>query len=147
MPAHTKVKLYVGCSLTQAPPDFVVAVEKLKSELSAKYEIMDFLGLTKGTATDVYNWDIGRNIATCDLFVAVCDYPALGLGYELAAAVEKYHKPVLAVARRDAHITRLVLGIDAPNYDFVRYDLLQDVVAMVDEKITSLGLKPSVLNK
>lgn len=138
--AASRVKLYIGCSLTQAPAGFAEAVQELKSQLSRTYEVLDFLGLTKGTPTDVYHWDISRNIATCDLFVAICDHPAIGLGYELATAVEKYGKPVLAVAQADTRVTRIVMGIDHPGYSFERYKSLSDVPALIEHKLSSSGL-------
>ena len=85
-------KLYVGCSLTLAPESFRQSVEELKNKLRADYEVFDFLGLVKGTAKDVYEWDIHHCVAKCDLFLAVCDYPSLGLGYEMGVAVEKLYK-------------------------------------------------------
>jgi short-subunit dehydrogenase len=65
--------------------------------------------------------------------VAICDFASLGLGYELASAVEKYHKPVIAAAKTDEKITRLVQGIDSPDFRFVRYDSLDELVVHVKE--------------
>src|SRR5882724_9174860 len=93
-----KAKIYIGCSLTHAPEAFRVAVESLKQELRQQFEVFDFLGLVAGTAEDVYRWDINKCVAEADVFVAICDYTSLGLGYEIGTAVEKHHKPVLAVA-------------------------------------------------
>jgi hypothetical protein len=131
-------KIYVGCSLTQAPQAFKDAVESLKNSLRADYQILDFVGLEAGTATDVYNWDVKHCVGGCDLFVAICDYPAIGLGYELATAIEKLNKPVLAVAQEKAIVTRLVLGIDAPTFSLERYQDMGDVVALVKAKLASL---------
>jgi len=132
---EAKPKLYIGCSLTQAPEEFKQAVESLKDSLRDRYEVLDFIGLVKGTPTDVYHWDVQHCVGGCDLFVAICDYPAIGLGYELATAIESLHKPVLAVAHKDARITRLVLGIDAPRFEFKRYDNLPDVAKFIDDKL------------
>lgn len=128
---EAKPKLYVGCSLTHAPEDFKSSISVLKNKLAERFEILEFIGLEKGTATDVYHWDVGNCVGSCDFFLAICDFPSLGLGYELGTAVERLHKPVLAVAHTDTHITRLVVGIDAPGFTFARYDKLDDVVNMV----------------
>jgi hypothetical protein len=133
-----KFKLYIGCSLTQAPSEFVADIEALKDSLREDFEVLDFIGLQGGTPTDVYHWDVKQCVGGCDLFVAVCDYPAIGLGYELATAIEHYRKPVLAVAHQDATVTRLVLGIDALGFSFQRYDKLSDVKALVRSKMTTL---------
>lgn len=124
-------KLYVGCSLTQAPEDFKTNIENVKNQLCENFEVLDFVGLTAGTEKDVYNWDIRECVAKCDIFVAICDLPAIGLGYELAVAVEHLGKPTLALAHTDAKVTRLVLGIDKPNYQCMRYGSTQDIPGLV----------------
>ena len=134
-----KLKLYIGCSLTQAPQDFILQVETLKDSLRDTYEVFDFVGLEKGTAADVYNWDIGHCVATCDLFLAICDYPSLGLGWELNEAIN-LGKPVLGVAHTDALITRLVLGATEvrDNFTFARY---QDITAEIPHLLVTLAQK------
>lgn len=108
-------------------------VENLRTKLQDRYEVLEFLGLVKGTATDAYHWDIHECVAKADAIIAICDYPSIGLGYELGTAVEHLHKPVLALGQTDTRITRMVLGIDAPNYRFARYDSFDDVPKIVDE--------------
>jgi hypothetical protein len=138
--AGKESKLYIGCSLTQASPEFVEQVEDLKSTLRKDHEVFDFLGLTAGTANDVYRWDIQRCVGQCTLFVAICDHPSIGLGYELGTAVELHHKPTLAVAHEDAKVTRLILGIDDPNFTIERYnDLCQDVPQMVETRLDQIA--------
>lgn len=132
--AMNKLKLYVGCSLTQAPEEFRAKVESFKGKLRDEFDILDFIGLTNGTPAEVYHWDIQNCIAGCDIFVAITDLPAIGLGYELGTALEKYSKPTLAVAHTDANVSRMLLGIDHPMYEFKRYDGLDEVIAMVREK-------------
>lgn len=134
------MKIYIGCSLTHATPEFRSAVEEVQNQLRGEYEVLDFLGLVKGTAADAYHRDIGVNIATCDLFVAICDHPSLGLGYEIATAVEKHGKPVLALAQQDAVITRLILGIDARSFEFQRYERVQDIPQIVRQFISDRNL-------
>ena len=127
-------KLYVGASLTQAPKEFIDKVENLKKELRKEYEILEFLGLENGTPQDVYKQDVQKCVALCDIFVAICDHPSLGLGYEMATALEKYSKPTLALAMESAKISRLVLGIDHPMYTFKYYKTLEDIIALIKEK-------------
>jgi hypothetical protein len=124
-------KLYIGCSLTHAPQQFRDDIESLKQFLREQYEVFDFLGLTAGSALDVYRWDIQH----C---VAICDHTSLGLGYELGTAIEKYHKPVLAVAHHDTRLSRLVIGIDAPGYSLERYDHIADIAALIETKLASV---------
>ncbi len=137
--ASPEFSLYVGCGLTQAPEDFKQEVEAFKDALREDYIVFDFIGLVEGTAEDVYRWDIEHCTAKSDLFVAVCDYPSIGLGYELSARVRDFKKPALAVAAEASLITRVVLGVPHPNYTFRRYgSLLVDVPIMIEEELTKL---------
>jgi len=115
----------------QAPEDFKKWIEDLKNTLRASYEVSDFVGLTAGTPKDVYMWDIHECVAKCDAFVAICDYPSIGLGYEMGVAVEKLKKPTLALARKDSKISRMVLGVDQPHYRFERYDSMEEIPELV----------------
>lgn len=130
------LKMYVGCGLTNAPEDFKAGVEQLKVALRKEYEVFDFLGTVAGTAEDVYRWDIEHCVATCDFFVAVCDYPSMGLGWELHEAVG-LGKPVLAVAHEDSLVTRLILGaaLVKDNLNFVRYKSIDEVPGLVAAEI------------
>lgn len=129
------MKLYIGCSLTQAPEDFKQKVERAKDSLREKYEILDFIGLVNGTANDVYNWDIHTCVATCDVFVAIVDLPSIGLGYELGVAIEKLEKPTLILAHQDAKVTRLVLGIEKQFVKMVRYSDPSEIPGLIEDFI------------
>ena len=122
------------------PREFKKEIENIKNILRKEYEVMDFVGLVAGTPHDVYQWDIHRCVATCDVFIAICDFPAIGLGYELGVAIEKLHKPTLALAREDAKISRLMLGIEEPHYRFTRYKTTEDIPAIIKDFIKELCL-------
>jgi hypothetical protein len=121
------MKIYIGCSLTQASEEFKRTIEKLKNDLRKDYDVMDFIGTVAGTPEDVYKWDIYECVAKCEAFIAICDLPAIGLGYELGVAVEKLNKPTLALAHRDAKVSRILLGIRQPHYTFERYDSMEEL--------------------
>jgi len=129
-------KIYIGCSLTHAPEEFKTAIELLKSHLRKKYKILEFIGLINDTPQDVFEHDT-ECVKTCDLFVADCSHPGIGLGYELGVALEM-NKPTLAVAQKDAKVTRLMLGVTKENFTFARYDDILDVVHLIEEKIKHL---------
>jgi hypothetical protein len=129
-------KLYVGCSLTKSSEAFKESVEQLKAALRTHgYEVFDFVGLVNGTPRDVYEWDIGHCVGTCDAFIGICDEPSIGLGYELCEAV-RLGKPALTVAHADTRVTRLLHGaaeVEA-NLTFATYtDLVQDVPPLVEK--------------
>ena len=101
---------------------------------------MDFVGLVAGTPHDVYQWDIHRCVTTCDIFIAICDFPAIGLGYELGVAIEKLHKPTLALAQENAKISRLILGVEEANYRFTRYKTTEEIPVIIKNFIKRLDL-------
>lgn len=128
------MKIYVGCSLIHASDEFRQSVEDVKQKLrSIGHEVFDFVAMTQGEPKDVYQWDIHNCVKNCDLFVAICDLPSIGLGYELGFAVEKLGKLVLAVAHKEAKVSRLVLGIDHPNFQFKTYDDMSEIPNFVTE--------------
>lgn len=134
-----KPKLYVGCGLTLAPQEFKDEVERLKEALSAEWDIMHFLGLTKGTAADVYEVDILRNVGGCDAFVGIMDEPSWGLGYETREALLQ-GKPTLLVANEKARITRLALGAaEFTDLTFRTYQhMVDDVPTILKEEFASV---------
>jgi hypothetical protein len=128
-------KVYVGCALTTLPnerrEEFLKMIDDLKSELRKNYEVLEFIGIAdplKETPLQVYRYDVHECVLKADYMIAICDYPALGLGYEIATAVEKQGIPVVAVAHKNISITRLIRGIDHPKFAFYQYETLGDIV-------------------
>jgi len=134
------LKIYVGCALTHAPEEFRKSVEVLKNRLKEVGQVLAFKGLSDANLPhDVYTHDIIGCVQQCDLLVAICDYPSIGLGWEMAVQTEVRKKPILAVAHKDAKISKLILDPQLPGYEFVRYEnLCDDVYNLVVEKIKSL---------
>ncbi len=132
------MKIYIGCSLTYAPEEFKESIELVKNDLRSDFEVMDFIGTVAGTSQDVYRWDIHECVEKCDAFIAICDLPSIGLGYELGTAVERLKKPTLALAHKDSKITRLVLGIEQPNFKFERYDSTDEIGKRIRSFLTEL---------
>lgn len=130
--------LYIGCALTHATDEFKQNVQALKEGLREVCNVLEFIGLVNGTAQDVYNHDINVCVRGCSLFVAICDQASIGLGYELAVQVEDRKMPALAVAHVDSKITRLVLGINQPNFEFQNYQDFNDLYSIIIKKIETL---------
>jgi nucleoside 2-deoxyribosyltransferase len=133
-------KLYVGCGLTDAPEEFVAKVETLKEALDKDWQVLRFLGLTAGTAADVYRHDIGC-VRNCDAFLAVLDESSTGLGMEITTALA-WGKPVLGVAHIGYRLSRMIVGAadDHPHFTLERYeDMVRDV-----PEITTQQLLPQV---
>jgi hypothetical protein len=139
-----KTKLYVGCSLTGASEEFKSSVEELKHKLRGEgYEVFDFVGLVAGTSADVYNWDIVQCVRNCDALIGICDFPSIGLGYELSEAT-RLKKPVLAIAHNDSLVTRLVLGAAEveTNFRFERYAQIDTTINLINKWLGENNLTP-----
>jgi nucleoside 2-deoxyribosyltransferase len=130
------MKIYVGCALTNAPQEFCDSVYELKRALrGVRCEVFDFLGTTKGTPADVYRRDIIECVEKCDLFIAVCDFPSTGLGYEISHALSLDIR-VLACAHEEAQVSRLIAGIPNRLFSLHRYRALEhDIPPMVSQKM------------
>ncbi|MFA5000204.1 MAG: hypothetical protein WC545_02500 [Patescibacteria group bacterium] len=132
------LSLYVGCALTHATEEFKKNVQALKEKLKKVCKVLEFIGLVDGTARDVYNHDINVCVHGCDLFVGICDQASIGLGYELATQVEDRKMPALGVAHINSKVTRLVLGIDKPNFEFQTYEDFNDLYSIIIKKLETL---------
>lgn len=135
------MKIYVGCSLTHAPAWFKVRITELKTRLGdlPDVEVLEFLGLVNGTPHDVYVHDIIECVGKCDLMVAICDHPSIGLGWEMATQVGR-GKPLLAFAHRGSKVTRLVLDPQLPGYRFFRYEVFGQVFKKIKEELEQLAV-------
>ncbi len=138
-----KIIVYVGCALTYAEEEFKRSIELLKFTLKSmdNVTVLEFVGLVNGTSVDVYEHDIHNCVEKCDLFIAECSYPSIGLGWELGTAVEKDKKHVLAVAKDGIKVTRLVLGAECErnlNYSFKTYSYFGELLDICISKIEEI---------
>ena len=80
--------------------------------------------------------------------VAICDYPSTGLGMEI------YHQggirkgSLLAFARSDSKVTRMVMDPPYPHYTFYRYDnfdeIYQIVIGAIGDELQRRGFERPV---
>lgn len=137
------ILIYVGCALTHADKYFRQNIELLKDHLKSMegVKVLEFMGLVDGTSIDVYEHDIHNCVEKANLFIAECSYPSTGLGWELGTAVEKYGKHVLAIAKAEAKVTRLVIGAECkknPNYSFQIYTSVNELVDLCVKKVEQI---------
>lgn len=126
------IKLYVGCGLTHASKNFKQNVEEFKERLSQipNVSMLKFLGLVDGTAHDVYVHDIVDCVRQCDIMVAICDEPSIGLGWEMAEQTRR-GRPLLAFGHENSIISRLILDPQLTRYQFYRYQTFDDIYKIV----------------
>jgi hypothetical protein len=122
---ENKPKLYIGCSLTYASEEFRQSIVDLKNTLADEFEILEFLGLVDGTSKQVFDHD-AKCVLSSNLFVAICDYPSLGLGVELGIAFQA-NKKTLVLSRNGVKVSRMVLGMESANIKFEEYNHNQDL--------------------
>lgn len=134
------LRIYIGCALTHASEEFKAEVEEFKDHLRGFVTVLDFVGLVAGTSADVYNHDIHRCVATSDLFVAVCDLPSIGLGWELGTQVEKRKQRTMIVTQKGTKLTRLAIGAAEVNHfvSLSEYEKLTDLIPEVIEVLEVL---------
>jgi nucleoside 2-deoxyribosyltransferase len=123
-------KIYVACSLTHATQEFRDSIEVLKEHIGKKYELLSFLGLAAGTAKEVFDYDI-TCVKNADFIVADCTYPSIGMGIELGYAYS-LNIPVLLIAKIEAKVALMALGLPNKVTDLVRYEHILDVLPEVD---------------
>ena len=126
----SKPKLYVGCSLTQAPKEFITSVENLKLKLAKNFEILDFVGLTNDPdSSKIYNHD-RQCVLNSDLFLAICDFPSTGLGMEIGFALENNKKLILAF-NQNSKVSRMLLGIPQNQVQQLEYGNLEEITTFL----------------
>ncbi len=132
-------KVYIGCGLTHAPPEFRAEIEGFKINVKSFCTVLSFLGLGDFPPYEIYRYDIHDCVMRCCLMVAVCDHPATGLGYEMATQVEARGMPCLAIAREGSLVSDLIIDTRQPGFEFRRYrDLRTDGATLVADKLARM---------
>ena len=98
----------------------------LRGILSKHYEVLEFYGLSKPGDPKTIHLHDSECVKNCDFMIAECSYPSLGLGYEIALALQ-FNKPVVAIAQNDANVSRMIEGIQNPLFKFRRYKTMSEI--------------------
>jgi len=134
----SKYKIYVGCALSGAPQGFRDGVAKIKADLRTRgFDVLEFawVGDKPKEGVNVYEYDI-LNVDRCDLLVAICTLPSIGLGMELQRAIE-LGRPILAFAECGFYVSKIVVDM-LEKYGqprIFRYEDLSNVPARVNSFI------------
>lgn len=123
-------KIYVGNAIQGAPAEFLEEMNQLKEMLRcAGFEVMEYIGLDPNTSSkSVYEHD-EQCVLTCDVFIAVCTVPSIGLGIEIALANAK-QKPTLVCYKQGTKMSRMALGsqVRNPNMKVVMYENFEEIL-------------------
>ena len=134
--------IYIGMSLTHATHQFR---EKFGVQLPCLLErggfsVIPFVGLTDGTAEDVYALDTLR-VRDADFMLAVCDMPSIGLGMEIVERIVT-GKPLIVAWKRGTIISRMVTGaIVKHGLKTCAYNDIDDIVRICADYHTQLSLE------
>lgn len=126
--------LYIGAALRHAPAEFKSEVRAMKDRLtSLGFNILEFVVDESVNSVDVYKNDRAC-VENCAAFLAIFDYPSLGLGGEASLAAER-GVPMIGIAHEMTEISRWTLGeAEHFGYPIVRYkNMVNDVPNIVFE--------------
>ena len=131
-----KIKIYIGCSLTQASPEFRESIFDLGDSLDNTFEVLKYLSwrVAPGEKShdadglSIYEYDM-KQVETCDIFVPIVDLPSIGLGMEFAKAFEK-GKIIRAFVKRGTRYSSIISsGLESNGQLPVQeYDTFDDVI-------------------
>ena len=85
---------------------------------------------------DVYQRDVTW-IEECEAMVAEVSTPSLGVGYEIAYALN-IDRPVLCLYRRGLFVSKMITGNPAPTLTLATYQDLDELDAHLDTFLASL---------
>ncbi len=71
------------------------------------------------TPQEIYARDM-QMVAACEVMIAEVSRPSLGVGYEIALALQS-QKPVLCLCDKEIFLTRMLTGNTDPNLQIVFY--------------------------
>ena len=91
---------------------------------------------------DIYTQDTAW-LRECDIVIAECTCPSLGVGYELACA-EQHNKPVHIFFRKDAALSAMLTG--DPCFHLHPYEDESGIYSELDKALSETGEKLNVIS-
>ncbi|MFW5702843.1 MAG: hypothetical protein ACOCXP_02655 [Candidatus Dojkabacteria bacterium] len=139
------MKIYYGVNLLAS---FVQGkslggdLAKIKDEILPQFgEVIEWFGTGEvEDMREIYNYDRGC-VEKSDVMIAEVSNPSHGVGMEIMYAIT-LGKPLVAIAHADAHVSRMVQGIDYERFVFMRYEDFADLEVKLGESFQKLGLEP-----
>lgn len=129
------MRVYLACAMTNPERDIASVAELLRALTNAGHEVLTphVIGEVEHSPDGVLS---DAQLAARDLqwleqadcLIAEVSTPSHGVGIEVATAL-RLGKPVLAVARRDARVSRLLAGL--PGLTLARYSNASEAIEAV----------------
>jgi len=130
------MKIYLGCSLYNASPEYLTQIDSIKDSIRSQYELIEFLGIgAEHTCEQVVEYDLSC-VRKCDVMLGICDAPSTGMGIEIGLA-NSLQKPILLVAKNE-DVSRMIRGNHAenPKCRFVTYNSPNDLLEKLAQFIS-----------
>lgn len=139
------MRVYLACAMTNPHRDTTAVEEVLRALTASGHEVLtphvvgeveqasDHLLSDRELAQRDLAW-----LSQADCLVAEVSTPSHGVGIEVMAAVS-LGKPVLAMAREEVRVSRLLVGL--PGLTLARYSSPTQAVALVRAFLESIGGK------
>ena len=89
---------------------------------------------TNLSAKEIYERDM-EWLEACDIFIADVTVPSLGVGFEVASAVNR-QKPVLCIHQKGISLSAMIAGNSSDNIQVKEYKDAQSMIDLVDELIS-----------
>ena len=122
--------------MTHASEEFKVEIKELKKTLSPKFEIIQQDEPALDTPRKMFEFDT-NSIKGCDLLLAECSLPSIGLGFEIATALQ-HNKPVLAIMNQAAKVSKFILGISDHRFSLVSYNSINEIPDAIEKKLEGI---------
>ena len=87
------------------------------------------------SAREIFERDM-EWLKVCDLFIAEVTVPSLGVGFEVASAVN-LQKPVLCIHLEGVELSAMIAGNSSKNIQVKEYTDAQSMIDLVNEFITN----------
>ncbi len=139
------MNIYFSCSLTGGRQDELVYMGIVDHLLEighnvptahlADPQVMDLERVVD--AREVYERDMAW-IEACDGLIAEVSTPSHGVGYEIAAALER-GKPVLCCYRDGATVSKMIIGNDSKRLSLCAYQGTEDALTAIDDFLKALS--------
>ena len=141
------MNIYFSCSLTGGRKDEAIYAAMVNHQLSKGHTVptahlahQDVMALEQVVdAHEVYRRDMGW-IRSCDALIAEVSTPSHGVGYEIAYALTQ-GKPVLCCYRKDARVSKILLGNDSTGINVNGYDDTRSALSLLDGFLQGLSIQ------
>lgn len=132
----SKPTAYFACALSNAGQEHREQMSDLRQKLKEYFNILEFYSDPTEMNFDTQSLDYAQNIykhdikcvQTAEIILAEVSLPSIGLGIELGTAIHN-NKSIIAFAKENSYVSRMVTGITYPKFEFFRYQEIEQILS------------------